>query len=350
MKEGKYNIEYFLSNKYFINWVNNPTEESDAFWQKWLRNHPESQEEFDQAKAVVLRINFKEEAKIGERKEALLDLILKNTPSQHYEVGRSKKPLIIAMLPALYRVAAACLVLVLMATFLFSEFSIENSNEVIQQTAFITKRNLKGQKTSFFLPDKTKVVLNAESEISYPEHFGEGSREIFLEGEAYFDVTHDAKRKFLVRSGEIITEVHGTAFNVQAYPETPISIALQRGLVSVYPAFTEQPTIPQYLRPGEMITVKKEFDSSIKGQFDAEQMMGWIDGKLVFKQATMETLITKLERWYDVEIKVEGNTTDTWKVNGVFQNESLENVLEGVKYARGISYQINDHQVLITVK
>ncbi|MBD8487767.1 FecR domain-containing protein [Echinicola sp. CAU 1574] len=333
-----------------MSWVKKPTEESDIFWQRWLKNHPESHEEFKKAQAIILRINFQGDQRIGERKEELLDLILRERKSQHYVEGESKKTLVLKLLPTLFRLAAACVVVILMATYLFSEFPVKNYPGEVQTVAFRTKSNPKGQKSIFFLPDKTKVILNAASQISFPEEFNANSREVFLEGEAFFDVTHDANRKFLVRSGEVVTEVHGTAFNVQAYSGEPVSIALQRGLVSVYPALAGQPTIPQYLKPGEMITVSKDFETAVISQFDFEEMLGWQEGKLVFKRATMETLIKRLERWFDVEIEVEGKVKDSWKINGIFKNENLVNVLEGVRYARNIDYQINGNKVTIRIK
>ncbi|GAB3651525.1 FecR family protein [Echinicola sediminis] len=347
MKKLKYDIAYFLSNKYFVNWVKNPTEESELFWKEWLRKHPESHDQYNMARGIIERINYKSEPGIGNRKEEILDEILREKTSPYYKLGKERRVPVERFLPTMYKLVAASVVLVLMATFLYSSFSVSDSGSCSPKVAFITKSNPRGQKTSFYLPDKTKVTLNSASSLSYSTDFKGKIREVFLEGEAYFDVSHDSLRSFLVRSGEVITQVHGTAFNVSAYPAEQVSVALERGLVSVYPSQVTEPTIPFYLKPGEMLAVRQRFEKSKKSNFDYGKEFGWKDGQLVFNKTDLNELVAMLERWYDVNISVTGEVNDSWRVSGVFINESLENVLKGISYARNIQYELNNDQVII---
>ena len=332
-----------------MNWVKNPTEESDVFWKEWLGRHPECHEQFNMARGTIERVNFKGDARIGERKEEILDAILKESTSSFYKKGKGKRIPVRKMLPVLYKLVAASVVFILMSTYLYSSFSVHAPIGNSPSVEFITKSNPRGKKTSFFLPDKTKVTLNSSSSLSYSTDFKGDIREVFLEGEAYFDVSHDPSRSFLVWSGEVITQVHGTAFNVSAYPEEPVNIALERGLVSVYPTNPERPTIPYYLKPGEMLDVQSDFEKSEKLKYNYSSEFGWKEGLLVFNGADLHELTSKLERWYNVNITVEGKASDTWRVNGSFDNESLENVLKGISYARNIRYELSGDQVKIKI-
>ncbi|WP_215223087.1 FecR family protein [Echinicola shivajiensis] len=347
MKKDKYDIAYFLTNKYFVNWVKYPTEESDLFWKDWLRKHPDSHEQYNMARGIIERINFKSDDRIGERKEEILDAILGESKSPFYRFGSIKTESSKWVFPVVVKLIAASVILILMATFLYSSYSVHDVGENLHQVHFITKSNPRGKKTNFFLPDKTQVTLNSESSISYSTNFRGEIREVFLKGEAFFDVSHDSLRTFLVRSGDVVTQVHGTAFNVKAYPKEPVSVALERGLVSVYPHSMDKPTIPFYLKPGEMLDVNLNFENSVKSAIDYEREFGWKEGRLVFKQADLKELVARLERWYDVDISLIGDTSKSWMVSGVFDNESLENVLNGISYARNIQFELNGDHVII---
>ncbi|QDH79415.1 DUF4974 domain-containing protein [Echinicola soli] len=332
-----------------MSWVKNPSEESDVFWQKWLQNHPQSHDDFYRAKELVKQVHFEEYPNGNHQKEAILDKILKEKPSDHFNDGNENQSRLLQIMPVLLRATAACLIIMLAVTYIFSSYPVRN-DEAISTVAFVTKENPYGQKTAFFLPDKSRVILNAGSKISFPETFDGTKREVFLEGEAYFDVIHDESKSFLVHSGDVVTQVHGTAFSVQAFSGEQIDISLERGLVSVYPLEQEKPVIPLYLKPGEMLTVHQDFGQSVKSTFDYDQQFGWKDGKLVFKGANISTVVKVLERWYGVSITVVDNPPSQWKVSGVFQQESLENVLEGIKYARNITYEIHESHVTIKTK
>lgn len=330
-----------------MNWVKKPTEESRIFWEEWLRRHPESHKEYNLARGIIERINFRSDPSIGARKEIILDEILKDKPSLHYKAGKGSHISIRKWLPTIINLTAASVILILMATFFYSSSPLTESGSSFPKVAFITKKNKRGQKSSFTLPDKTKVTLNSESSLRFASNFQGKTREVFLEGEAYFDVSHDSTRPFLVHSNDIITEVHGTTFNVSAYAEENLSVALASGLVSVYPNKSKKPTIPFYLKPGEMLTVRHQFERSKKSKFDYNVEFGWKDGQLIFKKAGLRELITSLERWYNVNITVKGSVNDSWRINGNFTNESLENVLKGISYARNIKYELKGDQVII---
>lgn len=345
MKNDKYDISFFLSDPSFINWVKNPSEPGENFWSRWLEDHPEAKDNFYAARAIVLGIDFGEPGDTGKRKKEVFDDILLGIPALSREKPGGSARGIFPSQTILLRAAAAVLFLFLTVTLFYKTGLLPGAEEGIPEVAFVTKHNPHGQKMSFYLPDNSRVVLNAGSSLSYPQQFSGNTREVSLTGEAYFDVQYDTTKRFIVRCGDIRTRVHGTAFNVKAYEGEEINIALERGSVSVTSA--SGPEASFLLSPGEKLTVKNNFGQSHISAFNFEEEFGWKEGILVFRDTDMEEFIRKTERWYDVNITTEGLDGKHWEISGSFRHKSLETVMESLEFTSGVSYTIRDKEVLI---
>lgn len=344
MRNSKYDIGFFLSDPAFIDWVKNPSEAKGHCWIQWLERHPDARENLNTARAIVLGIDYKSARKAGERKEEILRNILDGAPAEKGEkTGRD--PRTFRLFPLVFRATAAVLLFFLVATFFYRDGLFPGAKEPSEETALITKCNPRGQKMSFYLPDNTRVVLNAGSTLSYPAEFGPSAREVKLDGEAYFNVQHDSIKQFIVRSGDIHTRVHGTAFNVKAYKSEAISVALERGSVSVGAESYQNTSFPLF--PGEKLTVNDEFERSERSLFDYEEEFGWKEGVLVFRDAGIDEFTSRIERWYDVNIVLKGLESRSWKVTGSFKHQSLETVLESLEFTSGVSYDIREGEVTI---
>ena len=344
MKESKHNIDYFLTNPNFISWVNNPDGNNDIFWKKWLKNHPESKETFYDAKAVLQRTTYRTVNIPQSRKEEILDNILKDTKSPRYAREGNFWGRAIELRPWLIG-SAAVLSFLLVSLFFRDNLSADSSGSVVQ---IITKYAPPGKKISFYLPDSTFVTMNSGSPLKYPTFFAGDGREVILTGEAYFDVRHNAHKNFLVRSGDIVTKVHGTAFNVKAYNgETPIHVSLERGSVSVHSQLDILKKVSYQIVPGEKLTVNEDFGQSIISVFDPESEFGWKDGILIFKDSDLDDFITLMERWYGIDILLVGKNEGIWAINGSFKQESLESVLKSLEFSREVAYKIQDKQVTL---
>ncbi|HZJ19585.1 MAG TPA: FecR domain-containing protein [Pricia sp.] len=235
MKESKHNIDYFLADPDFISWVKHPNSNDTIFWEKWLKNYPADKEALYNAKAVLERANFKTSEVSTQRREEILDNIIKGKASPGYRQEKESREALIKLRPWLLGSAAAIFLLLATSPFFWDDSQMPNNENPVVSAHMITRESRKGEKTSFYLPDSTKVILNVESKISYPSEFDPDTRKVVLEGEAYFDVRHNARKPFLVKAGEIVTTVHGTSFNVRAYnDQTSIVISLERGSVSVH--------------------------------------------------------------------------------------------------------------------
>lgn len=209
----------------------------------------------------------------------------------------------------------------------------------------VTKKNSKGEKRSIKLPDGTLVKLNSESKLTFPESFDDSIREVQLEGEAFFDVTEDKERPFIVKSDHISTYVKGTSFNVRAYKsERLISVSVLTGIVDVIDV-EENKKIQ--LVAQEMAGYSIQAGKLKKGTFNASNI-AWKDGILIFEGAPPKEVMARLERWYGVNISVKSQSLLKRKsLSGSFENQSLEEVLEAISFSGDFKFEINGKNVTI---
>ncbi len=154
-----------------------------------------------------------------------------------------------------------------------------------------------GGEYSIVLADGTRVWLNAGTEFRYPVSFTENRREVFLSGEAYFEVRQDKNKPFVVWTGEVQIEVLGTAFNVNSYNSDRVEAVLVEGSVNV-----SNVTDKINLRPGQRGTVLKSEREIRVDEVDVYVYTAWKDGNFVFENQTLENIMEQLSRWYDVDV------------------------------------------------
>jgi len=221
----------------------------------------------------------------------------------------------------------------------------------------------KGNKTNIVLPDGTKVWVNADSRLTYEQSFGRNTREVVLTGEAYFDVVHDQNRPFIVHTSNIDVRVFGTAFNVRSYSdESTTQTTLFRGSVQVSLKNGKDKKI--MLAPNEKLVVQNSYsrqqsNSNSENLPQIELLMikpnprdslvaeiSWVNNKLVFDRERLEQIVPTLERWYNVKIILK-NRAISKTFSGVFQNDSLEEVLKSLQLSAGIEYKIEKDLITI---
>ncbi len=243
------------------------------------------------------------------------------------------------------KVAAVLLLFIGAATVLYFAPFTPSESEALTQNDTIIKYNPPGQKSRFNLPDGSIVWLNAESTLSYNPSAFDSLRQVFLSGEAYFEVAKDSTRKFVVLSGRLNTTALGTAFNVQAYPNTQVvEVALVEGKVKI----GAPGIIAEILGPGNALTYDQQSQHTKKSTFEKDSVLGWKDGILIFKGDSLDEFINKTERWYGVDIEVSGVPSDLWSLTGYYENVSLEHMLEDIKFTSGFTYELKKNQVKIT--
>lgn len=243
------------------------------------------------------------------------------------------------------KIAAAIALLVAFAGLTYLIFP---ELQTLNQSLRIVKSNPSGQKSTHFLPDGSKVYLNAESSISYLTDFEGSLREIELNGEAYFEVAKNAEKPFVVKSKSLSTTAIGTAFNVRAYAtENRLEISLTEGKVKVE---SENLKEGVYLKPGEKLAYSSKSRTASKVQFDQDEITGWKNGLIKFNDADYLEVKNRLERWFGVKIKSDKSPSSDWRYTGAFENQSLEMILEGMKLTKNFEYRMERKTVEIMFK
>ncbi|WP_020532352.1 FecR family protein [Flexithrix dorotheae] len=243
---------------------------------------------------------------------------------------------------------AAIFILVIGTTFLVTDINIVDDFEEKNIVEIIVKENEKGKKTQFTLPDGTKIWLNASSKLEFPKVFTGNSREVYLEGQAYFVVAKDTSKPFKVITNNLSTTALGTEFNISAFSdEDEIEIDLTEGKVLIQNTDEQQANKENILIPGKALHFNKLTKEITESKFDLKAATAWKDGIIYFSHASLYSVVDKLERWYGVNIQISGKLEKDWDYTGEFDNENLMNVLESISTVERFEFTLNKKEVLI---
>lgn len=208
-----------------------------------------------------------------------------------------------------------------------------------ESATLITPR---GGQYQITLSDGTKVWLNANSSLQYPLAFNGKHREVQLKGEGYFEVAHNAKQPFIVKTDQQQIKVLGTAFNVRAYAEKQYTTLL-RGSVAVN---LQGSTSTRMLKPGEQAIVQ-DYSLSI-GEIDVTDFVAWKDGIIAGTSVSLKDIAGEIERWYDVDFKYPANFKNSEKAYiNINKKEKLSSVLKALENTYGVKAEIRGKEVII---
>lgn len=183
---------------------------------------------------------------------------------------------------------------------LLSYLPVNKRSDVLQDIIYNKLSVPKGGEYQIELEDGTKVWINSASRLRYPVVFSGNSREVYLEGEAYFEVQRDVDRPFIVHSGEQKVTVLGTSFGISCYAsEANDYTTLVSGKVKIDFERGKQNFM---LEPGMQVAYNKESGIAIERKVDVAEFVAWKNGKYIFKQKRLEDILSTLSRWYDFEV------------------------------------------------
>ncbi|MCE7056250.1 DUF4974 domain-containing protein [Algoriphagus sp. AGSA1] len=221
----------------------------------------------------------------------------------------------------------------------------DQEQELLLDTKLVTHYNPAGKKTKITLPDGSTVFLNSASKLTYPADFLQ-DRSISLEGEGFFEVIKDHEHPFTVESKGIVTTALGTSFNISTFgTEDKVAVTLLTGKVELR---QEGKGNAIQLVPGEGSVLSRNDEHLSKTAINARDRILWTEGILKFKDTDFDQLAKILERWYDVQITLQGSGKKL--ASGTFDsNESLRNVLEVLSGSLDFSYELKDKKVMITL-
>ncbi|MDR1884201.1 MAG: FecR family protein [Prevotella sp.] len=223
--------------------------------------------------------------------------------------------------------------------FLSPKLHLSNSN-----TAFQTVYAPEGQRAEIVLSDGSKVWLNSKSSLTFPNRFAGTDRLVELNGEAYFDVTHDETKKFIVQTETYRIKVHGTEFNVNAYNNSDhFETALINGAVEVVSNSTNKSVM---LSPNSRVYA--ENDNLVLADITSQDQFLWKKGILYFDSQTVMSIIKKLELYYDVNIDVKNEDLLTHYYTGKFWiKDGIEHVLKVLQLRHNFEYTRDDMNNII---
>jgi ferric-dicitrate binding protein FerR (iron transport regulator) len=233
-----------------------------------------------------------------------------------------------------------------------------------------------GSTSKIVLPDGSYVWLNAGSYLQYNNSFNITNRDIYLKGEAYFDVNKNKKLKFIVNTPGIKVMAIGTKFNVKAYPEEKtILTTVVEGKVQVISEKEDQKKGSVFVTANQTVSLIKEYAAApvtepelagkkqisaavveeipskivdIKSEVNPDIYVSWHEGKLIIERETLGSLATKLERRYNVKIKFLNEDVRNYIFSGVLKDETFEQVLEIIRLTSPLKYSIQGNVVHLT--
>ncbi|HEU4553742.1 MAG TPA: FecR domain-containing protein [Chitinophaga sp.] len=268
-------------------------------------------------------------------------------------------------LRTLYYMAAAACLLLLAGTWLFTYLksaptTVPDGAALTQnqpgkssrtvKNGFMELRTAKGATERVVLADGSTIVVNAGSHIRYPVQFAADRRDVYLEeGEAFFTVAPNDKSRFTVHTGNLQTTALGTSFNIRDYAhENRITVALLSGKVKIDRMQDGKPADNAViLMPNEQVHYDMKSLQLVKSSFEKpEEITGWKQGYLVFKDASYNEVITEIENRYGVTVINHSNKTE-WKYTGFFKEESLQDVVETICLAKSLSYTISNDTIVL---
>lgn len=217
----------------------------------------------------------------------------------------------------------------------------------VEQVIMQTVSSRQGMVTKFDLADGTKVWLNSSSELQFPIHFTGNLREVKLKGEAYFEVTKNENQPFRVNAKDLNIDVLGTSFNVINYDnDTKSEVILVKGKVKLVSQKDQVKKEYGIMHPGQRAVYNRELQKVFTQEVEVDKYTAWRDGTLIFRDDSMEDVVKRLSRWYNVEIVINDSEIKKYIYKATFRNENLAQVLNLLKLSAPIDYQIVEPKVL----
>lgn len=396
---SKYTFDDFLQDDFFILSIVKPEDKSSEFWDNLLKEHKINEGEFLSAKRFLVNSieennNYNIELELSELWQDIQNTNRNNDDKRRY----LKKRVYIAIS------VAACIAILFMGiphlfvkpeiqksedlmsfvqknsvqmdkisdiqlvlsddktvllkekesdiTYDSTQIKISSNEEVLEKEPTLIYHQLvvpKGKRSTLKLSDGTILYVNAGTVVSYPSEFDKDKREIYIDGEAFLDVHHDANRPFIVKTSDVDIQVLGTKFNVMAYSsDVDKQIVLASGSVKVLSKDNTQKNL--ILKPSEMFQYNKDKQSGSILKVDIIKYTAWVNGLYYFESEKLDVVMKRLSRYYGQNISFDGNIANLRCSGKMDLKDSLTDVLHGLSFSFPINVGYNNGEYKITKK
>ena len=207
-----------------------------------------------------------------------------------------------------------------------------------------------GKKGRVTLSDGTDIYLNSGTVLSYPERFDDSTRQVILTGEAFFKVAPDARHAFIVKSShQTQVRVLGTAFNIRAYDnESQVEVSVEEGKVKFINTATNTGQV--LLTAGQSASYSAQTGKMVQNVTETSTTsFSWKNNQLIFQGEKMTDVVRKLERWYNIKIKIDHEQLPKMRYSGSYSNPELYQLLKSMGFVMGFKYKVNETDTLITI-
>jgi transmembrane sensor len=366
MNHYKYfSVEDFVQDQRFRSWVKNPTHDEDIIWRNWLRENKFKRDAVEEARAIVLAIHPVQHESISDFEiqrevENILSQLHDDEEPAHTEVIETEAN---TRHTRWYAIAASITIILAIGL-----YGIYNSTRTNQKEGTLTKTeaaddfmieriNKSEDALLINLPDKSSVLLSQNSTIRYPKEFSGDSRDVYMEGTAFFEVTKNPKKPFFVNAGNIVAKVLGTSFEITANKQDEqVKVIVKSGTVSIYSTPDASGNIVQ----GEPNAILTRNEQLIYRSGEAEQIQhtrlnassiaesSVPDTYLKFNSTPVSKAFALLSKAYGVRINFEQADIAGCSVTASFTDEPFTTKVDLICRSIGVKYDIVNDQVSIT--
>ena len=337
MHSEKFTVEDLILDPSFVKWVKEPEAEDGKSWIEWSSYSIENSRIVEEAKEIVLELAKDDDAPVQQELSELWTRISASNALFDQEEHKNRKTKPIGFIHSWQRIAA-----VLAFIILSSAAVLFLSNSTKHQTAY-------GENKRVVLPDGSAVVLNANSSVRYSANWdSEEPREVWLDGEGFFSVTHKSNaQKFIVHTNELDVQVLGTMFNVNAR-RGKTRVILNSGKVKLFLEKQEDKEVD--MKPGELVDFSAKQKVLVKRAVEAGKYSAWVDNKLVFEETTLKEIAQLLKDNYNYNVTFTQQELEKLTFTGTIDSGNIELLFTILKKTFNISIIKEEANITISNK
>jgi transmembrane sensor len=324
------------------------TKEDEEKLNEWIHSDIKNKRTFDQIKKIwnTPRKNLPkadvEKAWINIKERIDIENSSQNFPSDkilEFDSNPKRNPFWWHVVSTkLLKIAAVVLVLFISSYFLFIRHAA--MNEIIVGNS---------QKTEITLEDGTLITLDAGSIFRYPKNFESDMREVFLNGEGYFEVAHDNNKPFIIHANDARIKVLGTKFNVRAWrDDKKVVVAVAEGKVSLRSQNESDPDKKVVITKGQVSVMRENEAPSEAKNANVDDYLSWLDREDYFRDVPLQEVFNQLERWYDVDIQLSDESYASNQVTIFIKKKPIEEILDVIALMNNLQYKQNGKKIIFT--
>ncbi|MCF0058159.1 FecR family protein [Dyadobacter sp. CY356] len=358
-----YKTEDLIWDTFFRQWVLSPTRENDGEWKEWLSENPEMTEKINLARQAVLSIQVKEpEISNQEIAKIVKETIARAKPVSTDESSNVAFQRIPFYHRVWFKIAASITFIILFGWLAKSGLNRNHQLSNVQKEIISDKLTEKSNSTSasilVTLNDGSKITLAPASTIRYPENFANKKREVYLAGEAFFEISKDSDRPFFVYANELVTKVLGTSFRIKAYKTSKeVTVEVKTGRVSVFAQ--SDPDIKNktanhelegiVLSPNQKIIYARDQIRMVKTLVEEPEIVipkAQIP-QFIFEDTPVTDVFDSIAKTYGIDILYDEQSLKGCPLTAILDNQTLHEKLTIICKAIEANYEILDGQIII---